>query len=184
MKQIVLILVFALAGQIIAGGQPFEKGDKALNVSLGIGSALYSGPNIKMSIPPIAVSFEQGITEKLGIGYIGVGGYVGISGSKYEYPGSDYGYKNTYIIVGGRAAYHFDLVDDLDIYAGVILGVNITSSKEFGDFPVSYVDNSQSTRVAHSEFVGIRWFFKPGFALMAELGYGISYLNLGVAFKF
>jgi len=184
MKRVAFILVLALAGQIIAEGQPFEKGDKALNVSLGIGSALYSGRYYKMRIPPISVSFEQGITEKLGIGYIGVGGILSIAGSKYEYPGFDYGYKNTYIIAGGRAAYHFDLVDDLDIYAGIIVGVNIVSSKEFGDFPVSYIDNSQTTSVAHSEFVGIRWFFKPGFGLMAEVGYGISYLNLGVAFKF
>lgn len=186
MKKIALILVVVFGVQLMASGQPFEKGDKAINLGIGIGSALYSGPHYKMRIPPISLSFEQGITNKLGIGYIGVGGYFGISGSKAEWEILDqnYGYKYTYIVIGGRGAYHFDLVDNLDIYAGLILGVNIVSGKEFGDWPAGISVSEQSTGVAHSEFAGIRWFFKPNFALMAELGYGISYLSIGAAFKF
>ena len=179
-----MVVVFGV--QLMASGQPFEKGDKALNAGIGIGSALYSGRHYKMRIPPISLSYEQGITNKLGIGYIGVGGYLGISGSKWETELLDdkYGYKYTYIVIGARGAYHFDLVDDLDIYAGLILGVNIVSSKEIGDWPAGVTASEQSTGVAHSEFAGIRWFFKPNFALMAELGYGISYFTVGVSFKF
>ncbi len=185
MKKIAMILVVVFGVQLMASGQPFEKGDKAINVGIGIGSALYSGKYYKMRIPPISLSYEQGITNKLGIGYIGVGGYLGISGSKWEteVAGDTYGWQYTYFVIGARGAYHFDLVDDLDIYAGLILGVNIISSKEIGDWPTDVTGKSESTGVAHSEFAGIRWFFKPNFALMAELGYGISYLTVGVSFK-
>jgi len=186
MKKIAMIMVVVFGVQLMAQGQPFEKGDKTINLGIGIGSALYSGKYYKMRIPPISLSYEQGITNKLGIGYIGVGGYFGISGSKWEteYLTYEYGWKYTYIVLGARGAYHFDLVDNLDIYAGLILGVNIVSSKEIGDFPTGVNVDEQSTGVAHSEFAGIRWFFKPNFALMAELGYGISYLTVGAAFKF
>ena len=186
MKKIVMIMVVVFGVQLMAQGQPFEKGDKTINLGIGIGSALYSGKLYKMRIPPISLSYEQGITNKLGIGYIGVGGYFGISGSKWEteYLTYEYGWKYTYIVLGARGAYHFDLVDNLDLYAGLILGVNIVSSKEIGDWPAGVAVSEQSTGVAHSEFAGIRWFFKPNFALMAELGYGISYLTVGASYKF
>ena len=35
-----------------------------------------------------------------------------------------------------------------------------------------------------SIYVGGRWYFTDSFAAMLELGYGIAWLNIGVAFKF
>jgi hypothetical protein len=35
-----------------------------------------------------------------------------------------------------------------------------------------------------SFFVGGRYYFSEFFAAMLELGYGVSYLNIGVALKF
>ena len=183
MKKIAFILALAFLGQICVHAQPFKKGDKVLNLGIGIGTGIYSGGAYSMRIPPVAASFEVGVSDKLGIGYIGAGGVLGIAGSKYEVTILDtYGWKYTYIIVGGRAAYHFDLVDDLDIYAGLMAGVSITTSKEIGDPPIG--ENPESTGYAHYEFAGIRYYVSSGFALMAELGYGVSYLRLGVAFKF
>lgn len=185
MKKIVLLLLVVFGVQIVANGQAFKKNDKAITLGIGIPSAsLYTGSYYKLRIPPISLSYEHGITDKLGIGYIGVGGYFAIAGSKYEVtipPFDTYGWKYTYIIVGVRGAYHFDLVDNLDIYAGLMVGARVTSSKEIGDVGVASPDKTKAT---HAEFAGIRWYVKPRFALMAELGYGISYINLGVAFKF
>ena len=186
MKRIALILAIVLGGCLVAQGQQFEKSTGALNVGIGIGSGLYSGPNWKMTIPPISISYEHGITEKLGIGYISVGGYVAISGAKQEWHDAsygDYGYKYTYIVVGPRAAYHFDLVDVLDLYAGVFVGAKIVSSKTFGDDMI-LTSKSQGTGVAHSEFVGIRYYFTPLVGVFAEVGYGVAYLTVGAAFKF
>ena len=181
MKKIAFILALAFLGQICVHAQPFKQKDKVLNLGIGIGTGIYSGGAYSMRIPPITASFELGVSDKLGIGYIGAGGLVGIAGSKYEVTIIDtYGWKYTYIIIGGRAAYHFDLVDDLDIYAGLMAGVRITTTKEIGN-PTG---SPESTGYAHYEFVGIRYYVTSSFALMAELGYGISYLNLGIAYKF
>ncbi len=35
-----------------------------------------------------------------------------------------------------------------------------------------------------SFFIGGRYYFSDSMAAMLELGYGVAYLNLGVAFKF
>ena len=185
MKKIALILVIILGGGLVTQGQQFTKSTGALNVGIGIGTGLYSGSFYKMTIPPISLSYHHGVSEKLGIGYISVGGYVAISGSKWEYDDAlyNYGWKYTYITVGPRAAYHFDVVDALDLYAGLLVGVNIVSSKAFGDNAMSTY-NAQKTGLAHAEFAGIRWYFTPVMAAFAEVGYGVTYLTLGVAFKF
>jgi hypothetical protein len=185
MKKIALLLALAMATSFITHSQQFKKSTGALNVGIGLGSGLYSGHHYKMSIPPIILAYDHGITEKLGIGYISLGGYFAISGSKWEYDDGfyNYGWKYTYFTVGPRAAYHFDVVDVLDLYAGILVGVNIVSSKSFGDTSMgSY--SAQKTGIAHAEFAGIRYYFTPVIGAFAELGYGVTYLTLGVTFKF
>ena len=66
MKRIALIFVLVLGGCLIVEGQQFKKSTGALNVGVGLGSGLYSGNYYKMRIPPIALSYDHGITEKLG----------------------------------------------------------------------------------------------------------------------
>ena len=54
--------------------------------------------------------------------------------------------------------------------------------KETGEPYENYADSS--SHIAWSLFVGARYYFRENMAAMAELGYGPSYLNLGLAFSF
>jgi hypothetical protein len=65
-----------------------------------------------------------------------------------------------------------------------MLGYDIVSSKETGDWPLGTTFTANSSSFAWSFFVGGRYYFTDSFAVMAELGYGIAWLNIGVAFKF
>jgi len=184
MKKLTLSILGAIlfiAG-ISAQESTFVKGDKVLNVGIGLGNALYVGSYYHMQVPPLSASLEigvkDGIAEK---GSIGVGGYLGYSSYKWDYSG--WGYKYSNFIIGARGAFHYPLVNKLDTYVGLLIGVNIVSSKEFGT-PIGYNYNASSTGLAWSGFLGGRYYFTPKFAVMAELGYGITYLNLGVALKF
>jgi hypothetical protein len=80
MKKLLLslmVFVFVLT-QLVAQESTFQKGDKALNLGIGIGSTLYSGSYYKSGIPPISASFEVGVADGiLDKGTIGVGGYLG-----------------------------------------------------------------------------------------------------------
>ncbi|MBK6966075.1 MAG: hypothetical protein IPH20_19675 [Bacteroidales bacterium] len=71
----------------------------------------------------------------LDVGSIGVGAYLGYTSAKwqYNYFGSDWGYKYSSLIIGARGTFHYPLVEKLDTYTGIMLGVNIVTDKSFGD---------------------------------------------------
>jgi hypothetical protein len=185
MKKLLLMFVvacFALT-QLIAQEPTFVKGDKALNIGIGLGSTLYSGTYYKSQIPPISASLEFGVVDNvIEKGVVGVGPYIGYSSYKYEYSG--WGWKYTNIIIGARGNFHYPLVNKLDTYTGLLLGYNVASSKEFGDAVPGWDYSYSAGGIAWSWFIGGRYYFKETFAVMAELGYGIAYLNLGIALKF
>jgi hypothetical protein len=183
MKKLTLSILGAILiiANVSAQDPIFLNGDKVVNIGIGLGNVLYTGTYYHMQVPPVSASFEYGIMD--GIvekGSIGVGGYLGYSSYKWDYQG--WGWKYSNFIIGARGAFHYPLVNKLDTYVGILLGVNIVSSKEFGT-PIGYDYTASSSGLAYSGFLGGRYYFTDKFAVMAELGYGITYLNIGVAFK-
>lgn len=158
-------------------------GDKILNLGIGFGSTLYTGSYWSSTIPPLSASFEKIIKDEiLEIGYIGVGAYAGLAAYKYNYSffGEEWGWKYTNIVLGGRGAFHYPLIDKLDTYTGVMLGFQIVTFKEIG---TATGTNPASSGVVWSWYAGGRYFFNEKFSAMAEFGYGITYLNLGVGIR-
>ncbi len=189
MKRTLLILAALItASTLMAQEVLLRKDDKVVNLGVGLGSTFYSGGFYTTQIPPISASFELGFMDDvLDVTdlTLGLGGYLAFSKAKQEWTSPSighYGYEYTYFILGGRALLHYPLVDNLDTYTGLMLGARINSSHSFGT-PESSASASGSG-IAYSWFLGGRYYFTDNLALMAELGYGISYLNLGVAFKF
>lgn len=156
--------------------QSFGAGSKVVNLQLGLGSTLY-GAGYKGSFPPISVSYEQAVAD----GKWGVGGYLATTGAKWG-SGSNY-WKFSYTVIGARGAYHFYTNDKIDSYGGLMLGYNIVSSKWKGEGSENNFKASASG-VAYAFFVGGRYYFSEHIGASAELGYGVSVLNLGLAFKF
>jgi hypothetical protein len=184
MKRILLLLVVAgfTLTQLSAQEPTFVKGDKVLNLGVGLGSNLYSGSYYHSQIPPVSASFEVGVADKiLEKGVIGVGGYLGFSSYKYTYANS--GWKTSNIIIGARGNFHYPLVEKLDTYTGLLLGYGIVNNKFFGAYNEGDYGGS-SSGIQWAWFVGGRYYFKENLAAMLELGYGVAYLNLGIALKF
>jgi hypothetical protein len=174
MKKLLFLIVVACltVPQINAQDDLLETGDKVLNLGIGL-SGYYGG---RMVTPPLSASFEVGVVDQLinGKGSVGVGGYLGFSSYRYNYIFDDYTITN--LILGARGAFHYPFVENLDTYAGLILGYNFNSGDEFK------VHNYGFTS---AEFVGARYYFSESFAAMAELGVGsIFNINLGIALKF
>ena len=165
----------------------FVKGEKVFHAGLGIGSYL-GGSGYSSTVPPLLVSAEYGVTDALlddDKGYIGIGGYLAYSANKQDFllNGSNYGWKYSYVILGARGAFHYQFVDKLDTYAGLMLGYNAVSASHFGDKSQSLVAAS-SSGLAFSSFIGARYYFTDKIGAFGELGYGIAALELGVAIKF
>lgn len=188
MKKLLIILAAAVAGlQVQAQESEFNKGDLVFNAGIGFGTTLWGGIGYSSTLPPISISGEYGIIEDFITSdmTLGVGGYVGIAGSEFSstWFGNRYGWRYTYTVIGVRGVVHYPLVDKLDTYGGLMLSYNSVSAKEIGDFPAGTGFSAASGGVGFSLFVGGRYYFTERLAGMMELGYGIAYVNLGVAFK-
>ena len=160
----------------------FNKGDKVVNLAVGFGSGLYSGSVYSNVTPAISGSFEVGIKDELfdANSSLGIGGYVGYTSAKSNFGGA--GYKYTDIIIGARGALHYQLVEKLDTYTGLMLGYDIVSAKYYGTLG-AYSGNASASGLAFSWFLGGRYYFNDRFAGLLELGVGVTNLNIGVAIK-
>jgi hypothetical protein len=187
MKKTIAIAVLAIftLPALKAQDPAFELDDIVANLGIGIGTSFYSGLYYSPGIPPVSISLEKGIVDNvLENGVIGVGGYLGYNSYRYRYDflGADWGWNYSNIIVGATGSFHYPLVDQLDTYAGILLGYRILTSREFGDIPGTET-NTASGGIAYSGFVGARYYFNEKFAAFVQLGYGIAYLTFGVSVK-
>jgi hypothetical protein len=187
MKKTIFTLFAALmTTALMAQDIRFQEGDKVLNLGIGLGSTLAVGRYYTTQVPPVSASLEFGFMDDLldvkGLN-LGLGGYVGYTSYKYEYTfiGSVWGWEYTSIIIGARGVLHYPLVDKLDTYTGLLLGYNIRTSSSFG---TGATTSAAGSGIASAWFAGGRYYFTDNVAAMLELGYGIAYLNLGVAIKF
>lgn len=180
MKQTIFILM-ALLFAATANSQSFKKETTTANLGIGLGTALGGLGNAR---PAISLSIDHGLWETGGPGVISLGGYVGNTG--YKYSSGGYNYKWNYIVAGVRGAYHyngFTNLPKLDPYAGAMLGYNIVkySSDAADDIGMA---KSYGSGIGFSGFIGSRWFFTENIGAYAELGYGVSVLNVGATYKF
>lgn len=165
MKKLLLAVFAALSFSAATYAQDIEKDDNIIYVGFGLDP--YRNHNHK-NVGPLVVGYERIITDVVGIGRFGVGGLIGQS-----FYGNGYG-RTTVL---AKCAYHFDFnVTGLDFYAGVGVGYN------FYNWDNNY--GNRGTSFGHHIHAGIRYFFTDNFGLWAELGYGYSAVNGGVAFKF
>lgn len=188
MKRSLLLIVAVMMSSSLIFAQSFEQGDHAINVGIGFGNSGGFGTDYNSIIPSIHGSYEYGVVEvPMGAeltGVVGVGGYLGWSTYKYSYRNwNDISYVYNTIIVGARGNYHFIFHDKLDTYAGLWIGYWLVNGNWKGDGQIPPNWEAKSSRFTGGAYVGARWFFHPGFAAFAELGYLISVLNVGVTIK-
>ncbi len=188
MKQFVLAVFFFAGVCTVGNAQSFFKDTKVVSAGIGIGSSLGSFSHGSQSLG-ISAQYEQGVWEIGGPGVISLGGYVGTKGFSYDGRSGSYEYsqKWNYTIVGVRSAYHYNGINNekFDVYGGLMLSYNILSYKfkdNGGNSPIA--TSGGSSGLGLTAYLGGRYFFAENFGAFAELGYGVSYLTLGLAYKF
>jgi hypothetical protein len=189
MKPLTLIIAAAIFFPFLIQAQDpepaIEAGDQFFNFGFGLGSVRFSGTGYTSTIPPLSVSYEKiimdGVLER---GFIGIGAYLGFSSYKWTTPflGEEWGWRYTTIVPGARGSFHYPLLNNVDTYTGLMLGYEIVSASEVGDIGGGSF-SAVGSRIALAWYAGGRYFLSDNFSIMAELGYGITYLNLGVALR-
>ena len=183
MKRILFLLVAGIFACNTISAQAIETGDQAVNLGLGIGGTLTHGD----ASPGINLSYEMLPFDQLGIGYIGVGGYV-----SYIYSNDQIGparYEYNYYVFGARGTYHFDfwhlthdkIFNQLDLYAGVFAGF-VYDNEDWNNNQANTEDYILTFR--NDFFAGARFNFSSNFGVFSEIGYGLNTFTFGVDFLF
>ncbi len=191
MRKTIVFIVFAIIIGIKGSAQPMKKGEQSLGLAVGIPAIIgYDYTSRGMAITAI---YDYGYTNKLGVGYITAGGILSYAGSDY-----DYRYLNTpysddyhYVVLGPRVAYHFDMVEltessewnKVDLYAGMFVGARFQTLK-FTNPLTGGKEKETKTKLATDIFAGIRYAINNRVGAFAELGFGVTYFNLGVNVRF
>jgi hypothetical protein len=179
MKKILLAVlglsVFTSVSRAQSSSDGFAKGDNVVNLGIGLGTPFFSGGySSSLPINP-TISFEHGIGNA-----ISVGAELSYATAKDSY----YGIKYSATYVGARGSYHFgdalQLDKKIDLYGGVGLGYVIVSVSDNTDHLAA-----TGSAAGYGLYAGGKYYFAPSTAVYAELGYqSLSYLNIGIAFKF
>lgn len=173
-----LLLGFILIGACVVlstsnAQAQYQKGDKLLNLGIGINS--YYGGGI-----PIGAALEVGITDEISVG--GAASYL-----SHSYGSSIYSWKYSSLYVGGRGSYHVNKLlnlneEKIDLYGGLGLGYRTYTVK---DRDPNYNYGYNNGALTLGGFVGGRYYFSEKMAVYAELGAGgYSNANIGITFKF
>lgn len=181
MKKLIAVVAFCCLAAASAQAQGvFKKNDVLLNVGIGLGTAVDIGRTV---VPPISFSGEYCILDNMfdANSSLGVGAFVGFAAGRVDYFNSgsvNFTQKINSVIIGARGAFHYQFVDKLDTYAGVMLGGNIANVRTIGyGVPRNYGG------FLGDFFVGARYYFEPKIAVFGELGFGVSYFTIGASFK-
>jgi hypothetical protein len=160
-----------------ASGFNDVKGVNLLNAGVGLGSYGLSGTGGL----PLTASFEHGFSKN-----ISAGASLGFIQKKYAFD-----WKYTYLLFGARGSYHLNEAvkvanPKLDVYAGAGLFYRRYSfTYTDGAFEDSEYELDASGGDLDFELhAGGRYMFNKGVGAFAELGYGISPLQVGVTLKF
>lgn len=171
MKKVLLSAVITMCSVISLNAQSFAKNDNVAGVNVGLGGSYGI---------PISLSYERGVHDINKDMSIGVGGLIGYGSSSEDFVGGEWSYSN--ILIGARGSYHYTGINKLDLFAGLTLGYDIVSAKWKGD-GIS-VDGAEASGILWGLHAGARYYFNEKFGVNAELGYGLSYLSIGLSYKF
>lgn len=184
-----LSLAFIAPSQVDA--QAFEQGNMGLNLGVGVGGYSYGYGGIAGVRPGFNASFDVGVKD-IGPGTLGIGAYFGYKSSRNTsryLTNYAYDVRYTNMAIGLRGNYHWNEwhgVDNLDVYAGMMLGYDIATYKDNTVYNGTIYGSSFSAanRVAYAGYVGGRYLFTDIFGAYAELGFGFTVLNVGLTLVF
>jgi hypothetical protein len=174
-----------------ATAQTYSVGTNVVSAGVGLGSSI-AGYSYGTQSPGFSLQYERGLWQA-GPGVVSLGGYLGFKSYKYSASdgyGDNYSDKWSYTIIGVRGAWHFTGLEipNLDLYGGVMLSYNdLKFTESYSNSTGNYhgsASGSYGSAVGFSVYAGARYFFAHNLGAYAELGYGVSYLNLGLSYKF
>ena len=186
-KTVLLIAIAAFTFFSVKGQEVLNKGDKMMNIGLGLVSSYGF-------IPSINFSGEVGVIPTGDVGIVSFGGEAEYKMEYYDY--YDYWYSESWIknhfAAGFRAAWHLHVFNNpkYDLYAGASVGFRMitkdTYDVKWNAQDEYYLDYTTHAGVYQTVFFGARIMTSDNFGFFGELAggyYSISYIKGGITFK-
>ena len=157
-----------------------------VNIGVGIGGTLYNGFAFNSRWPVFSLSYERRILNNLfnDKSALGIGGIAGFS-SVIDPSETRFDYRSTDFLVGIRASLYYQLINKLDLYAGVMGGFIFYQRTSMNWSNSDYfTSNGRGGEPSFGVFAGARYHFLDFISIFAEGGYGHTYANAGLSFRF
>lgn len=192
MRKLLILLVasFVLfSSQLRAQDRAFEIKNSLLNIGVGFGWTykFYNDPSVW---PAFSISYEKGLFYAKNVGYFGIGGHAAYHYANYDYSGSDR-YIYWHNIVGTlRFTYHpvFLMTQNFDMYLGFMGGARyeIFKDTKYDAMPVGLNPYKRYGGFSplFAGVLGMRFYTGERLGFFAEGGYGLSYVTIGMTWKF
>jgi hypothetical protein len=143
---------------------------------------MYFGEIKHKNFPPLQLRYEYAATGNIGIGAMFGFASSDVSITDNTDPENINGFKYKYILIGARATFHPTVKSPkFDPYVAGFAGLNITTVTPYG--PNNPLE-TQKKVFAWSVHAGANYYFIDKLGAFLEAGYGVSYVNAGVTFKF
>lgn len=186
---LILCLTAACLFNLNAQDAEFKGGDIMISAGIGV-VPTYFLDDAETVVPPLSLRLGYRISPMFSVSAFG--GYSSYNSGEILNPNeSTSTYANESIIVGIQPAIHTTFFDNWDIYGGFLLGYNIPmveSTTNYSEDQVidevqpSFSRPAENT-TTFSGFLGASYYFRKNAGVFAEVGYGISLLNVGVNIK-
>jgi len=185
---ILSIIVLNVMAFTHASAQAYKVGADVLNAGVGFGYSIgyVSSAN---TTPVLHVSYEHGFRQ-LGPGTLGIGGVISYQSASFKESNvlGTYDQRWSATFLGVRGTWHPDILvsGEYDVYGALQLGY-VAYSYDFSGTGIYAddafrVNSSLNSGLDLGLIIGGRYYFTPGLAAFAELGYDLSYLKIGAAF--
>ena len=161
-------------------GRQVREGNILLNAGVGLDGQI-GEDNLHSYIPPLELSVEY--VYPLADLPFGFGAFVGYSsyGTKWSLLGTTSEVDTSDFYTGVMVNYHFNLVDELDLYGSVKTGLEIETIKEkTTGIPDS---TERSGWFYYGMAAGATYYFNDTFGVNAEVGFP-TILRVAASFKF
>lgn len=187
------LVVFCLLANssLNAQDRSYELKNSLLSFGGGFGwvSSFYSDNS---QWPALSISYEKGLLGFNKVGLLSLGVTGAYHHAYYQYPNSSYNANWNNVVLAFRVAMHptFLMTQHFNCY----IGLNAGARYEF--FKDEYYDQSPTVfeadpykryggfRPLVAGFVGMRWFPGERLGFFVEGGYGMSYITIGINWKF
>ena len=192
MKKLIFTFCFLLSlGAIRAEAFKINENRASFGAGLGWNSGV---GNFSTNLPSPNALVERSVIP-LNFGMISIGAQFGFHHGfqNVNLPGGRQRESGTAVYFLPRMSLYFheafynsddyDFPRNLDLYTGIGIGFNHLAHKPLS-IHRNYPDGDTGFNFGMSFFIGARYYFKPHVAAFAELGYGLSLLNVGLTIRY